>query len=204
MSNVFGGFDYGIIQAMLLAGQTRVMLVDILGNVVSDVKLSDIASKIQPLRDKIDQGFGFSASDRGEDVPSGSTFQIMLENPANSGKTIHIVTVECTSTGQARVDIYHGGSITGGTSITPRNLDLSITTNQSVAQVTSGGTVDVTGLTPSKKTVVPGGKSIRVVGGAAEIGEAVKMPPGTKLLVIMTNTSGVNADMAIEYLWWEE
>jgi len=165
--------------------------------------VSGVSDKVAPLRDKIDIGFGFSASDRLNGVVDGGTLHILLENPANSGRTIYVVTIECTSTGQADVDVYDGGTITGGTAIVPRNLDLG-SNNQSVAVVTGGGTYNVTGLTPAKKGVVPGGTSVRIVGGSAEVGESIRMPPGTKVLVVMTNRSGVAANMAIGFLWWEQ
>ena len=166
-------------------------------------RFSDNSLVVSPrFQKKIEEGKGFIVSRRFEGVASDSYVDIYLENPSNSGKKIHIEIVEVVSMAQAWVDIFKGNTVTAsGTSIEPVNLNLG-SNNSSVANAEYGGSYSTGKLISN--TVCPGGSHIRAVGGAAEVGEMVIIPPGQNILVRVTNKSAQTTDLSIRILWWEE
>jgi len=151
---------------------------------------------------KIYEGYGFGLSHRFEGVTDGSSVYLYIENPAGSGRTVFMITIDVIPLGQAHVDVYRNNTVTSpGTKLNPVNLNLG-SGIQSVVYAEHGGSYTVGELV--KPTVCPGGTKKRVVGGAVEVGESVVMPPGSNFLVKLTNKSGATIDMAIEALWWEE
>jgi|Deesub1362A_J573_1020465.scaffolds.fasta_scaffold00330_92 hypothetical protein len=167
-------------------------------------RLQDGSEVVSPLfRAKTEEGKSYSASVRQDAVADASNLTIYLENPGGSGRTLYLVIAECVSTGQGDIDIYEGATSTGGTDIEPRNLNLGITT-PSVANVTHSGTVNLSGANLVHQTVAPGGRLVRAVGSASEVGETIIIPETKNFLLIFTNRAGTTANMSVRLLWWEE
>jgi len=166
-------------------------------------RFSDNVLAVSPrFQKKIEEGKGFVVSRRFEGVASDAYVDIYFENPSGSGKKIHIEVVEVVSMAQAWVDIYRGNTVTAsGTSIVPVNLNME-SNNSSIANAEYGGSYSTGELISN--TVCPGGSRIRAVGGAAEVGEMMIIPPGLNILVRVTNKSASATDLSVRILWWEE
>jgi hypothetical protein len=150
---------------------------------------------------KIYQGYGFSVSHRFENVASGAEVNLYFENPAGSGMEVFIIVIDVISFAQTWIDVYRGVTASGGTAITPVNLNFEKAI-ASVATVKYG--VTSSGGTLVHSTVCPGGSRVQATGGAAEVGETVVVPPGYNLLIKVTNKSASSADLSIRIVWWEE
>jgi hypothetical protein len=147
------------------------------------------------------EGYGFSISHRFENVSAGASVNIYFENPADSGREVFVVVIDVISFAQAWVDVYRGATASGGTSITPVNLNLGSAVS-SVANVKHG--VTYSGEVLVHSTVIPGGSKVQATGGAAEVGETVVIPEGLSILVVATNKSTSSTDLSIRIVWWEE
>ena len=151
---------------------------------------------------KAEEGYGFMASKRFENVADGDSIDVFFENPPGSNRKVTIVVIEVGALGQGHLDIYKNSTKTAsGTIIEPQNLNLSSPT-EAKAYPEYGGTYTV-----GKKiheTVVFGGKKLRIVGSASEIGERLIMPPGYNILVRVINKAGVVTDYSIEFKWFED
>lgn len=150
---------------------------------------------------KIYQGYGFSVGHRFESVASDAAVNLYFSNPAASGMHVFIITIDVASLAQAWMDVYRAVAPSGGTAITPVNLNFS-SANTSVVVAKYG--VTYTGGTLVHSSVCPGGSKVQAVGGVAEIGETVVIPPGYDLLVKVTNKSTGATDLSIRIVWWEE
>ncbi len=151
---------------------------------------------------KILDGYGFTASHRFTGVASGSSVDMLFENPSSSGRTVFILSIEVTALAECHIDIYRGNTVSSpGTPVTPSNLNLGSSIS-SVAHVEYGGSY--TYGVKAKETVCPGGSKKEAIGGHAEIGENAVIPPGCNFIVHVTNASASTTDIAIEMLWWEE
>jgi hypothetical protein len=150
---------------------------------------------------KIYEGYGFAISHRFENVASDASVNIYFEDPSGSGMEVFIVVIDVISFAQAWVDVYRGVTPSGGTAITPVNLNFgSIIT--SIATVKYG--VSYSGGTLVHSTVCPGGSKVQATGGVAEVGETVVIPEGFNFLVKVTNKSTASTDLSIRIVWWEE
>ena len=153
---------------------------------------------------KVVEGRAFAVSHIFEDVASGASTYIMLENPSGSGVDAYIVAVTVSSLGQAYVRVYREFTVVSqGAAKTPQNLNLG-SGNASGLNVYVGGSYDVAGAEPSHESVVPGGGWPRIFGQVAEVGEALLMPPGTSILVEHVNKAGTSVDMSSRIIWWED
>jgi len=151
---------------------------------------------------KIYEGYGFSISHRFEGVGADSSVDLYFENPSDSGRQVFVVVVEIVSLAQAWIDVYRENTVTvSGTALTPVNLNFEKTIS-SVVNVEYGGTYELGTLTLN--TICPGGSKKEAVGGNAEVGETVVIPPGFNFLVRVTNKSASATDLSIRILWWEE
>ena len=154
------------------------------------------------MEDRIEQGIAFSASKRFDSVADGSIIQVVFSNPTGSGKVVYIVAIEIIATGQGAIDIYRDVSIDAhGTEIPIMNLDLG-SGNLAVCEVEYGGTYSEGVL--AHQTVVHGGTKINAVGSLSEVGEKVKIPEGHNIMVQFENRAGVDVDVSIRFLWWED
>jgi len=157
---------------------------------------------VHPLFNAIEDGVAFSASQR-VSISNGSTVGFYFENPSGSGKKVYIVAIIARGKAEGDIDIYEGATVTTpGTAITPRNLNLG-STNTSVCNIEYGGAYDISGANLVKPDVLPGGSGVRAVGDLAEVGDTIIMPPGTSLLVNVTNTSQSASDYAVSFKWIE-
>jgi len=155
------------------------------------------------LYDKIREGRAFSVSHRFSAIASGTNVSMYFSIPVDS-VTVTIVAVEVTSTGQGYIEIYRYPSvISGGTQMTPVNLNLSSSINSTVV-VGYGYTVDLSSATKTVDVVAPGGRLVRAIGSLSEVGEAVILPPGNSFIVIYTNTAATDEDVSIRIIWFEE
>jgi hypothetical protein len=150
---------------------------------------------------KIYEGYGFSISNRFENVASDASVNIYFENPAGSGREVFIIVIDVISFAQAWIDVYRDVTPSGGTAITPVNLNFGSAIT-SVATVKYG--VTYSGGTLVHSTVCPGGSKVQATGGAAEVGETVVIPEGFNFLVKVTNKSTGATDLSIRIVWWEE
>jgi len=105
---------------------------------------------------------------------AGSSVYLYFENPAGSGRTVFIITIDVIPLGQAHVDVYRNNTITSpGTKLDPVNLNFGKDI-PSVVYAEYGGTYTLGKLV--KSTVCPRGRKKRVVGNAVEVDESVVMP----------------------------
>ena len=167
------------------------------------LQLDDKSLGIAPrMEDRIEQGRAFSASKRFDSVADGSIIQVVFSNPTGSGKVVYIVAIEIIATGQGAIDIYRDVSIDAhGTDIPIMNLDLG-SDNLPVCEIEYGGTYSDGTL--AHQTVVHGGTKINAVGSLSEVGEKVKIPEGHNIMVQFENRAGVDVDVSIRFLWWED
>lgn len=150
-------------------------------------------------------GNGFSVSHRFPAVASGGgTATFYFENPSTNDKTAYIVIVEVVSTAQGWIDIYRDNTgVSGGTQKTPVNLNLGSSNTSNIIAIADPATITLG--TKAHETVAPGGTGIRAIGSASEVGEAIIIPPGKNIAVVVTNQSSTTtADISIRMIWWEE
>jgi hypothetical protein len=147
------------------------------------------------------EGYGFAISHRFESVASDASINLYFENPSGSGKKVFVVVIDVISFAQAWVDVYRGVTPSGGTAITPVNLNFSKAIS-SIANVKHG--VTYSGGTLVHNSVCPGGSKVQATGGVAEVGETVVIPEGFNFLVKVTNKSTGATDLSIRVVWWEE
>lgn len=151
---------------------------------------------------KIYEGYGFAVGHRFSSIASGSSVDLYFENPLGSGRRVYIITVEVTSLAQAWIDIYRGNTVAAhGTALTPVNLNFEKNI-PSIVNAEYGGTYGLGTLTLDD--LCPGGSKKEAVGGDAEVGETVIIPPGYNFLVRVTNKSASDTDISIRIVWWEE
>jgi len=155
------------------------------------------------LYDKIREGRAFSVSHRFASVAAGANVTMYFSIPADS-VAVNVVAIEVASTGQGYIEIYrYPDVISGGTQLTPINLDFSSLVTSTV--VTGYGyTVDLSSATKALDVVLPGGTKVRAVGSLSEVGESVILPPGNSFVVIYTNTAATDEDVSIRIVWFEE
>jgi len=162
------------------------------GSVITDTRLSK----------KIEEGYGFSASWRFENVPDGDFRDILFRNPSDSNRVANVLVVEISSFGQGFLDIYKNNTIiASGTKIEPWNLDLG-SPNEAGAFPEYGGNY-ILGKQIHRDLVI-GGTKIRAIGGVAELGEHTKIPPSYNILVRITNKTGAATSFSIEFKWFED
>jgi len=150
---------------------------------------------------KVREGRAFVAGKRFEDVADGDSVNMVLRNPVGSGADVYVVLAEVTTMAQAWVDVYYDPVVSGGSEVPAANLDLGSGSGPA-ADVLSGATV-LSG-SPAFTAVCPGGARTRAIGGAAEVGEAVRLPPGHRIMVAVTNRGGSSQDLSVRFVWWED
>jgi len=161
-------------------------------------------SLIQPLfLNYIDMSIGYSASYR-TDLSSGSSLDVLFNNPEGSGVEAYIITVECGGFVQGLIDIFEDVTIvSNGTPVYIRSLNFAAD-NSPNCVVEANGTYDTSGARKVHETVLPGGVKIMAVGSIAEVGESVIIPEGRNLLIRITNNSNSSSTYSIRFLWWEK
>ncbi len=152
---------------------------------------------------RILDGDGFSISHRFESIAAGSSINVLIANPSGSGKQIYLIQVNVISLAQAWVNVYLNASYTGGTDLTPYNLN---TCSSKTSSSTLKYNVTISGSpTPYKTSVCPGGTSVRAVGDAVEVGETMILGEGCSLIFEVINKDTTQStDFSIGIIWWEE
>jgi len=151
---------------------------------------------------KIEEGYAFSSSERFASVANGSTVEMVFQNPSGSGRDVNIIAVEIIPFGRGHIDIYENSKITDeGSQAQIFNLNMG-SSNSSVCKVLYNGTYSGGDL--KHKTVAYGGRSVRAIGSLSEVGEKVKITEGKNIRVVFTNKAGVDIDVSMRFLWWEE
>jgi len=148
------------------------------------------------------QGKAFEVSVRKENIATDEYADLYFENPSNSGKIVYIDAIEVSTFGQVHIDIYANSTVTGGTSVTPNNLNMK-SSNSSVANVLFDPAVVSTG-TAVRKVAAPGGYGVRAIGALSEVGEERIIPPSYNILVRVINKSSFAQDVSISVMWREE
>jgi len=150
---------------------------------------------------KIEAGYGFVVSHRFEGISSGSVIEIFAENPSDSGRVVYVIAAEVVSSGYAYIDIYRNNTlVSSGTQLTPANLNFASAIT-SPCIINYGGTYTAGMLVHSTLNV--GGSKNFAVGGLAEVGESVVIPPGGNILLRVTNKADTTADISVRFLWFE-
>jgi hypothetical protein len=134
-----------------------------------------------------------------KDIPNGGTATFAITTP-NTTKWLHFrpaVDAEL----EATVIFYENPtSITGGTSVTPRNANRN-STNTSGATVVSDCTYDATGAIPLGNQVLGSGKNL---GGNGESQFEFILKQNTTYLIVVTNdATGASNECNIRCMWYE-
>ena len=155
------------------------------------------------LRPYIEQGKAFSSSKR-VSIESDSSEYFYFENPQGNDKTAYIATVVIGGKAEGDIDIYENVTVTDkGTPMKIRNLNLG-SSNVATCKTYYGGSFsNLTEDNLAHQTVLPGGSKIRALGYLSEVGEAVVIPPGESMLIVLTNTSTDTSKYSIEIMWYE-
>jgi len=135
---------------------------------------------------------------------TGESVELVIQNPSNSTKMLHVINLIVRGTAEGELDIYLNSTIdTSGTSIEPVPAIVG-STDKSVANVEYGGTY-IKNANPIKtEDVIPGGSGNFAIGGESEGGLAGIIPPGQMLHIVITNTSSKDAKYTFRAVWWEE
>lgn len=164
--------------------------------------LSKTLVVIDFLKRKVLEGGAFVVSHRFVAVGQDEVASLIIENPANSGKSLRVEKVEIDTFARAHVDIYRGSSITaGGNALEPVNLNGG-SSNTSVAQAEYGGTYS--GGTLVYDRVHAGGSGVRAFGSSSSFGEEIIVPENSSLLITVTNKDTSGSDISIVVTWVEE
>jgi len=135
---------------------------------------------------------------------TGGSVELVIQNPSDSGRMLHMVNLVVRGTAEGELDIYLNSTIdTSGTSIDPVPAIVG-STDKSVANVEYGGTYTKNANPQKTEDVVPGGSGTFAVGGESEGGLAGIIPPGQMLHLVITNSSGKDAKYTFRAVWWEE
>jgi len=162
------------------------------GTIVTDARIAK----------KIEEGYGFMASKRFENLANGAFVDVFFENPPDSNRKVNIVVIEVGAFGQGHLDVFKNNTkVAGGTIIEPQNLNLG-SPNEAKALLEHGGNY-VAGK-KIHETVAFGGTKVRLVGSASEIGERLILPPSYNIIVRITNKAGTATDFSIEFKWFED
>ena len=131
-----------------------------------------------------------------------NTADICIENPSDSGKTVHIMTVKMSTTDQAWIRYVLDPTLSGGTELTPMPFKVGAAAT-SVARVI----VDVSsysGGTEAGAEVIPGGSGNKAVGGMDDGLVAFVIPPGHRVLFEVVNKSSNANQISVRIDWWEQ
>ena len=80
---------------------------------------------VREFRELVDKGFGYSASERFENVADGASVNMLISNPSYSRFTCYIISIEVISWGQGHADLIKNVSYSGGTEVRVFNLNVA-------------------------------------------------------------------------------
>jgi len=134
-----------------------------------------------------------------KDIPNGGTAIVAITTP-DTTKWLHFrpaVDVEL----EAAIMLYENPtSVTGGTSVTPRNANRNFA-DESVATIVTDPTIDTTGAVIIGNQVLGSGKSSGGTGGSAF--EWVLKQNTTYVMVVTNQATGAANETNIRLSWYE-
>ncbi len=142
---------------------------------------------------KARSGSAFAASKLFSGVDDGSSVNVAVRNPSDSGVYVYLARVSVLPGGKVRVDVYSDPSILGGSAVPV--LGLGIGYGSPHAELRSGVTI----VTGSPRLTLSSATGIDIVPPGA-----VVVPPGHRLVIKVTNESGAQQDVSLLMTWWEE
>lgn len=153
----------------------------------------------------VDQGYGFSVSNRYTSVGNGESIYLYVENPTNSGFDYDVV-LNPRASGLSLLDISFNATQNDGTAITANNLKSGST--RTFSGVVEGSTTGDAGTRPTHGTIfiedmIPGGSFGTRVGGAIIGGVSFTVDEGDNKLIELTNEGNATA-LAINLYIFED
>ncbi|MUT65143.1 hypothetical protein [Paenibacillus sp. NEAU-GSW1] len=146
-----------------------------------------------PEGDAVKNGRLFTVTSASTAVGGGSNLLIQITNPNGSGRTLYISQITGGISAAATLNVYSGGTVTGGTTPTPFNLRFGNATTSIATARTSTGSVG-------------GSPTLFLTALLAEgmfnfpFGGGVIVPPNTSIS-ISVGTGAITA--AANITWWE-
>lgn len=162
--------------------------------VLNELKRLSIYTQGTLVTHLIDEGFGFTLSNRYQEVGNGESVYLYVENPSGSGLDYDII-LNPRATGGCLVDISFAATQNDGDPIEVNNLNSS--SEREFSGVAEGSTTGDTGTRPAHGTtfiedIIPGGSLGTRIGGAIVGGISFTIDEGDNKLVEVNNTG--NAD----------
>lgn len=148
-----------------------------------------------------DNGIFYTISTGIQLVSSASGFLVFqLTNPANSGKTLQLRSVRAGSFNSTIIDIFRNSTLTGGTSITPRNTNYSFTdASVATAKYLASNTDPTTGGTLLQTVQQANGSATFDYDGRIIIPKSAS----SQTFYVRLSNSGTTTNMATTVSWWE-
>ncbi|GGG74153.1 hypothetical protein [Paenibacillus radicis (ex Gao et al. 2016)] len=135
----------------------------------------------------------FTVTSASTAVGGGSNLLIQITNPNLSGRTLYVSQITGGISAAATINVYSGGTVTGGTTPTPFNLNFgNATTSIATARVVSG-TVTGTPTVFLTALLAAGQFAFPFIG-------AIVVPPN-RSITISVGTGAITA--AANITWWE-
>lgn len=126
-------------------------------------------------------------------VASGSNLLIQITNPSGSGKSLYISGISGGISAAATINVYSGGTVSGGTTPTPFNSQFGSTVASIATARTSTGSVSGTPTLFYTALLAAGIFNLTFTG-------AVIVPPN-RSIAISVGTGAITA--AANIIWWE-
>ena len=155
-----------------------------------------------PMKEKWSKyGYVFTVGNKFAGV---STAQLLIQNPSSNARTLYIDSILVSGTDGADITMHFNPAVTtAGTALTPVSTNPASGASSN-AHVEYGGTYDTTSATPLPPNILPGGQGNFAVGGTLATGDPLLLPPGTSLLITVTNSAGTTANYAITVTYLEK
>ncbi|MEC0370380.1 hypothetical protein [Paenibacillus chibensis] len=138
-------------------------------------------------------GESFMLTSGSVSVPASQSLLLQISNPSGSGKSVHVSRISGGATAAAAVNVYSGGTITGGTTPTPQNNLFGSSIASVVAARQNNGTLGGTPILYLNLPITTGIYSINLDG-------SLIVPPGQTLTVTL-GTGALTA--SVNLTWWE-
>lgn len=157
---------------------------------------------VPPIEKRIDNGRVFSVRQLFTSVGSGNARSVVIENPADSGVNLLTVAPAFQASGKAYPEKLSNVTIdTSGTSITPRNKNLT-SSRTAHANVEFGGTY-TGGTSRGREVIGSGAASGGQGGGVGAVDLSLRIDPGSNIQYKIESQSTGN-DLSITVAFVEE
>lgn len=156
----------------------------------------------------IHSGKAYMVPRREASVAAAASINAVLTTPATSGdstdKYIHYRPEVITSSASGvRIELYEGSTTTGGSAITPQQMNRNYT-NTSVVTVVHGATISSAGTLLASVAIGSTGTPTQRSGGASGDTKEFVLKPGTKYSIVITNIGSGATDIDYNLFWYEE